>query len=155
MTTVIQRVTRAAVTADGKPAGKIGKGLFILIGVRDGDTEEDARVLAEKIAKLRIFSDEAGKMNLSLTDIGGGALVVSNFTLNANYAHGNRPDFLLSAKPSEAERLYRLFLSYLSCRIDTVESGVFGADMQIDAEADGPVTIVMESDILLKKGKKV
>ncbi len=152
MTAVLQRVLRASVVADGYPSGKIDHGLLILLGVRQGDDETDARLLADKIAKLRIFSDENGKMNLSLIDVSGGALVVSNFTLQANYAHGNRPDYLMSASPSEADTLYRYFIDCLRERIDPVAAGVFGADMKIDMIADGPVTIVMESSVL-RKGK--
>ena len=126
---------------------------MILLGVLSGDTEEDARLLAEKIAKLRIFSDENDKMNLSVTDIGGGALVISNFTLAANYAKGNRPDYLNAAHPSVAEPLYRRFTELLGERVLRVETGRFGADMQIDMTADGPVTIVMDSAVLKKGGR--
>ena len=153
MTAVLQRVKRASVAADGAESGKIQKGLMILLGVRCGDDATDARLLAEKIAKLRIFSDECGKMNLSLLDVGGEALVISNFTLGANYAHGNRPDYLDAARPDVAEPLYRSFISALRECAVPVENGVFGADMQIDMIADGPVTIVMESSVL-RKGKK-
>ncbi len=152
MIAVLQRVKKAAVTADGVPTGRIGEGLFILLGVLSGDGEEDCRLLAEKIAKLRIFSDENDKMNLSVSDISGSALVVSNFTLAANYAKGNRPDYLFAAAPSVAEPLYLQFVSLLSQKIP-VETGRFGADMQIDMTADGPVTIVMDSGCLAK-GKK-
>ncbi|MBP3437080.1 MAG: D-tyrosyl-tRNA(Tyr) deacylase [Clostridia bacterium] len=151
MKAVLQRVSRASVTADGVLAGSAGKGLLILLGVGKEDTEEDALLLANKIAAFRIFSDENGKMNLSLKDIGGQALVVSNFTLYASYSHGNRPDFLQSAPPKEAERLYEHFVSLLRERLDFVATGVFGADMQIDMGADGPVTVMMESSLLKKK----
>lgn len=151
MTAVIQRVFRATVYADGVLSGKIDKGLYILLGVAAGDTEEDARLLSEKISKLRIFSDENGKMNLSLLDILGEALVVSNFTLNANYAHGNRPDYLGSAPPKEANELYEKFISFLKEKIQKVESGRFGADMRTEMSTDGPVTIVMQSSVLKKK----
>ncbi len=106
--------------------------------------------MAEKIAKMRIFSDENGKMNLSCADIGGEALVVSNFTLNANYAKGNRPDYFAGAVPDEANRLYEYFIKLLRERISHVESGVFGADMQIACVCDGPVTICMDSAVLTK-----
>ena len=152
MRAVIQRVCYASVTADGILTGQIGKGLFLLLGVFAGDSEKDALCLSEKIAKLRIFSDADGKMNLSVNDVGGGALVVSNFTLCASYEHGNRPDYLKAAKPGEANRLYETFLTSLRQRITEVASGVFGADMRIHCEADGPVTIVMDSE-LLRKGK--
>ena len=150
MLAVIQRVNSARVVADGILSGEIGQGLYILLGVKRGDEAEDARLLAEKISKLRIFSDENGKMNLSVNDINGEALVVSNFTLNANYAHGNRPDYFNSAPPAEANELYELFKSELAKRVRRCESGVFGADMQTDMSTDGPVTIVMDSNVLRK-----
>ena len=153
MIAVLQRVKRARVIADGKLSGEIGEGLYILLGVEKGDDEACSVALAEKISKLRIFEDESGKMNLSCKDISGDALVVSNFTLNANYAHGNRPDYLNSAPPAEANRLYEHFLCEMKKRISVVEAGVFGAEMQTDMLTDGPVTIVMSSDVLLKKGK--
>lgn len=151
MIAVIQRVFNAAVYADGPLSGKIGKGLYILLGVAKGDDEKDAAALAEKISKLRIFSDENGKMNLSVKDVSGECLVVSNFTLNANYAHGNRPDYFGSAAPDEASRLYEFFISELLARDLVCESGVFGADMRTEMSTDGPVTIVMDSAILLRK----
>ncbi len=154
MIAVLQRVKRAAVTADGVPAGQIGAGLMILLGVLNGDTEEDARLLAEKISRLRIFEDEAGKMNLSVNDIGGGALVISNFTLAANYAKGNRPDYLNAAHPTVAKPLYERFVALLSALVTPVETGCFGADMQIEMTADGPVTIVMDSAVLAGGGRK-
>ena len=150
MKAVLQRVRRASVVADGAPAGSIGEGLFILLGVIRGDSDEDARRLAEKIANLRIFSDENGRMNRSVLDVSGSALVVSNFTLAANYRHGNRPDYFDGAAPDEAKRLYEHFIALLSERLPT-EAGVFGADMQIDMLADGPVTIVMDSEVLKSK----
>ncbi len=153
MKAVLQRVLRASVVADGKASGACRKGFLILLGIGKEDTEEDARLLANKIAAFRVFSDENGKMNLALNDIGGEVLVVSNFTLYASYSHGNRPDFLQSAPPDEAERLYEYFVALLREKIPSVETGVFGADMQISIEADGPITVVMESD-KLKKGKK-
>ena len=154
MIAVLQRVTRASVTADGVPAGSCGAGFVILLGVLEGDGEEEARLLAEKISKFRIFSDENGKMNLSLGDIGGEVLIVSNFTLGANYSHGNRPDFMASAHPSVAEPLYEHFVSLMKERVSHVATGVFGADMSIDMVADGPVTVVMDSE-KLKKRKSV
>ena len=153
MIAVLQRVLSASVTADGQPSGSCGKGFLILLGVLRGDGAEDARLLADKISRLRVFSDEAGKMNLALSDVGGGVLIVSNFTLGANYAHGNRPDFFGSAPPDEAVPLYEEFIRLMRERVGRVETGVFGADMQISMEADGPVTIVMDSE-KLKKGKK-
>ena len=109
MIAVLQRINNATVYADGVLSGSVGHGLYILLGVEKDDSEKDAELLADKISKLRIFSDEAGKMNLSVNDVGGEALVVSNFTLNANYAHGNRPDYFGGAAPDEANRLYEYF----------------------------------------------
>lgn len=152
MIAVLQRVRSASVIADGIPAGKCKQGFLILLGVLKGDTSAEALLLAEKISKLRVFTDAQDKMNLSLLDIGGEALVVSNFTLGADYSHGNRPSFFESAPPEEAEPLYEEFSRLLSERILHVERGVFGADMQISIEADGPVTIVMDST-KLGKGK--
>ena len=154
MTSVIQRANSAVLYADGAYTSEIKKGLYILLGVAKGDTEADACALAEKISKLRIFTDENDKMNLSLKDIDGEVMVVSNFTLNANYAHGNRPDYLLAASPDEANRLYEFFLSEMRKRVRLCVSGVFGADMRTELSTDGPVTIVMESSVLLKKGEK-
>ena len=151
MICVIQRVHSATVYADGELSGRIGKGLYLLLGVGKEDGEADCTVLAEKISKLRIFTDENDKMNLSLKDVGGEVLVVSNFTLFANYAHGNRPDFFGSAPADLANRLYEFFKSEMSARIQKVESGVFGADMTTEMSTDGPVTIVMDSKVLLKK----
>ena len=152
MICVIQRVNSATVYADGKLSGSIGKGLYLLLGVGKNDSEADATALAEKISKLRIFCDENDKMNLSVNDINGEALVVSNFTLYANYAHGNRPDYFGGASPELADRLYEFFKAELSKKVKKVESGIFGADMRTEMSTDGPVTIVMNSDILLKKG---
>lgn len=149
MRVVIQRVKRASVTVDGECVGKVGAGLMLLLGVYSGDTEEQADKLAVKISKLRIFSDENGKLNLSVSDIGGGALVVSNFTLCANYRHGNRPDYLSAEKPERADGLYRYFAGKLRSLIPgSVETGVFGADMEVEIINDGPVTIVMDSEEL-------
>ena len=153
MTAVIQRVKCASVISDGVLTGEIEAGLMLLLGVKKGDTEDDALLLAEKISKLRIFSDENGKMNKSVKDIGGGAHKVSNFTLCANYAHGNRPDYMEAEKPPRATELYEYFVSLMRERVACVGTGVFGADMEIDMKADGPVTIVMESEILKNKGK--
>ena len=152
MIAVLQRVNNATVYADGDFSGSIARGLYILLGVAKEDTERDAVLLAEKISKLRIFCDENGKMNLSVNDIDGEALVVSNFTLNANYAHGNRPDYFNSAAPDIANSLYEFFKSELSQRVRKCESGVFGADMRTEMSTDGPVTIIMDSNVL--KGNK-
>lgn len=153
MIAVIQRVNSAEVVADGVLAGRISKGLYILLGVKSTDEEADAVCLAEKISKLRIFSDENDKMNLSINDVLGEALVVSNFTLCANYTRGNRPDYFAGATPDAAARLYNFFIEELRCRVKKCETGVFGADMKTQMQTDGPVTIVMDSEIL-KKGKK-
>ncbi len=151
MRAVLQRVLDATVISDGIPTGNIGKGLYILLDVENGDTGEDALLLAEKISKLRIFSDENSKMNLSLLDIGGEVLIVSNFTLNANYSHGNRPDYLNSAPPTIAKELYLKFVDFMKERHSKVDTGVFGADMKTTMTTDGPVTIVMQSEFLRKK----
>ena len=151
MIAVIQRVKSASVIADGIPAGKIGRGLYILLGVAREDEEADAVALAEKIAKLRIFTDENDKMNLSVNDVDGEVLVVSIFTLNASYAKGNRPDYLASAAPDVANSLYEFFKAEMAARVRNCQSGVFGADMQTDMITDGPVTIVMDSRVLLRK----
>ncbi|MBQ3014864.1 MAG: D-tyrosyl-tRNA(Tyr) deacylase [Clostridia bacterium] len=151
MRAVIQRVSSASVEVDGKIVGSCGKGYLILLGVAEGDTETDADLLCKKIAALRIFRDENEKMNLSIRDVDGEALVISQFTLYANYRHGNRPDFLASAKPDEANRLYEYFKSILSREVRRVECGIFGADMKVSLVNDGPVTICMDSEVLKKK----
>lgn len=151
MIAVLQIVNSATVYADGEFSGSINRGLYILLGVEREDTVEDAELLYNKISKLRIFSDADGKMNLSITDISGEALVVSNFTLNANYSHGNRPDYLASASPNEASRLYEYFVEGLSRLVKKVDTGVFGADMRSELVTDGPVTIVMNSSNLRRK----
>ncbi|MCQ2771302.1 MAG: D-aminoacyl-tRNA deacylase [Clostridia bacterium] len=153
MRAVLQRVSEAQVVSDGVLTGKIGDGLVILLGVRKGDSEEDAQKLAEKISKLRIFSDENGKLNKSIVDIGGSAIVVSNFTLYANYAHGNRPDYFESEEPTRANELYEYFVSLLRPLVGNVSTGIFGADMKLSLLNDGPITIVMDSEILTKKDK--
>ncbi len=151
MKAVIQRVSSASVAVDGNVVGSCEKGYLILLGVAAGDTESDAELLCKKIAALRIFRDENEKMNLSIRDIDGEALVISQFTLLANYKHGNRPDFLESAKPEEANRLYEYFKTLLSKELKRVESGIFGADMKVSLINDGPVTICMDSNVLKKK----
>lgn len=151
MKAVIQRVSSASVEVDGKIVGSCQRGYLILLGVADGDTELDAELLCKKIAALRIFRDENDKMNLSIRDIDGEALVISQFTLLANYRHGNRPDFLASAKPDEANRLYEYFKTLLAEELRRVECGIFGADMKVSLTNDGPVTICMDSEVLKKK----
>ncbi|MBO4284344.1 MAG: D-tyrosyl-tRNA(Tyr) deacylase [Clostridia bacterium] len=154
MIAVIQRVGKTSLTANGAPCSEITHGFLVLLGVLFGDDETDAKLLSDKISKLRVFSDENGKMNRALPDVHGEVMVVSNFTLAANYRHGNRPDFLRAAAPEEADRLYRFFIdSLIYSGVPTV-SGVFGADMQILTTADGPVTIVMDSAVLRKEPKQ-
>lgn len=153
MIAVLQRVSEAAVNIDGERYSGIGRGIMILLGVADGDTEEDVRLLAEKIPKLRIFEDEEGKMNLSLTDVNGELLVVSNFTLLAAYRKGNRPDYMNAARPEKAIPLYEAFIAKIHETVPVVEHGVFGADMKLSLTNDGPVTIVMDSNVL-KQPKK-
>jgi D-tyrosyl-tRNA(Tyr) deacylase len=145
MRAVVQRVARASVTIDGDTVGQIGQGLMILLGVTHGDGEEQARWLAHKIAGLRIFDDEEGKMNRSLLDVGGSALVVSQFTLYGDCRKGKRPSFTGAAHPEVAERLYERFVSLLGqAGVDQVESGVFGARMRVEIHNDGPVTLILE-----------
>ena len=151
MIAVLQRVKRASVRVDGEIVGKCAQGLCILLGVAKGDTEEDAKALAEKTVNLRIFTDENDKMNLSLKDVGGEALVVSNFTLLASYKKGKRPDYMSAAAPDEANRLYEYFCGLCENEIKHTGKGIFGADMELEIVNDGPVTIVMDSNVLLKK----
>lgn len=148
MRAVIQRVLHSSVSVNGKTVGEIDQGLNILLGVVEGDTEAEADVLASKIAKIRIFEDENEKMNLSVTDIGGSALVISQFTLCADCRKGNRPSFSMSAAPDRANQLYEYFTCQLRQNgIGKVETGVFAADMQVQIQNDGPVTIILDSDI--------
>ena len=151
MKLVIQRVKKAAVRVDGGVVGSCEKGLMMLLGVAEGDDRDDAELLARKVLGLRIFSDENDRMNLSLRDIDGEALIVSNFTLMANYKKGNRPDYMGAAKPCEANELYEYFVSLISAELRQVGKGRFGAHMDIDISADGPVTIVMDSETLKKR----
>ena len=144
MRALIQRVTEASVVVDGEVVGEIGAGLLILICAMQGDNEKNADTLAAKISKLRIFSDEAGKMNRSLMDIGGSALVVSQFTLAADTSRGNRPGFSTAAPPDEGRALYEYFAEQMrGLGIDTA-TGSFGADMAVRLQNDGPVTIWMD-----------
>ena len=146
MRAVIQRVYRASVSVDGKVVGKTDKGLCIFLGVMVGDDRQQVLRLAEKISKLRIFTDENDKMNLSVNDVGGGALVISNFTLAANCRHGNRPDFLDAERPEGSIPLYEYFVSLMKERIPGgVATGIFGADMTVSVENDGPITIIIDS----------
>ena len=147
MRALIQRVTNSDVTADGVKTGSIGKGFNILLGVMQGDTKEEAETLASKIVKLRIFDDADGKMNLSITDVDGEALVVSQFTLCADCRKGNRPSFTGSAAPDTANALYEHFAQCLWQQGVPTAQGVFAADMQVYIQNDGPVTIWLDSEI--------
>lgn len=144
MRALIQRVTQASVTVDGATIGQINTGLLILVCAMAGDSQAQADQLALKISKLRIFADDAGKMNRSLVDTGGAALVVSQFTLAADTSRGNRPGFSAAAPPAEGEQLYQGFAAKLSGLGVPVETGKFGADMQVALINDGPVTIWMD-----------
>lgn len=152
MIAVLQRVNNATVYADGELSGTIDRGLYILIGVEKGDEKKDAELLSEKISKLRIFCDENDKMNLSVMDVDGEIMVVSNFTLSANYSHGNRPDYFSAAAPDTANALYEYFITLVTAKVKKVATGKFGADMRTEMSTDGPVTIVMHSEVL--KGAK-
>ena len=145
MKAVIQRVTRASVEVDGTIVGKIGHGLLVLLGVAKGDGETDGRYLVEKIRTLRIFSDEQGKMNRTLADIGGSVLLVSQFTLLGRMANGRRPSFDEAAPADEAKRLYEAVATDLRTQGIPVEIGVFAAHMQVELLNDGPVTFVLDS----------
>ncbi|MBE6856909.1 MAG: D-tyrosyl-tRNA(Tyr) deacylase [Ruminococcus sp.] len=144
MRVVLQRVTSASVTVDGNVCGKIGKGYLVLLGVGEGDTEADCRRLADKIINLRIFADENDKINLSLEQVGGELLVVSQFTLYADCRKGNRPNFIQAGKPDIAEKLYEYFAEYCRSKGKHVETGIFGADMKVELVNDGPFTVVLE-----------
>lgn len=144
MRIVLQRVNKASVTVDGKVCGEIGKGYLVLLGVGQDDTEEDCRRLADKVINLRIFSDENDKINLSLADVNGELLVVSQFTLYADCRKGNRPNFIQAGKPDEAERLYNYFVDYCRSKGKHVETGIFAADMKVALENDGPFTVILE-----------
>lgn len=145
MRALIQRVSKASVTVDGTVIGQIEQGLLILICAMQGDDTAQADHLAAKIAKLRIFKDEAGKMNRSVVDVGGSALVVSQFTLAADTSRGNRPGFSTAASPDEGNRLYEYFAGQVAAQGIPVAKGQFGADMAVALVNDGPVTIWMES----------
>lgn len=147
MRALIQRVCSSSVCSEGVLSGQIGQGFCILLGVKDGDTEEDVRYLVRKTANLRIFNDEAGKLNRSVKDVGGSILVVSQFTLYADCSHGNRPGFSLAAAPDVANPLYELYVQLLREEGIPVETGVFQTDMVLQIENDGPVTILLESPV--------
>lgn len=151
MKVVLQRVKSAKVEVENNVTGKIEKGFMLLLGVEENDTEKDADVLALKISGLRIFTDENDKMNLSLADVNGQVLVVSNFTLCADCSHGRRPSFISAARPDTANPLYEYFCSkLLQNGVSKVEKGIFGADMLVTIENDGPVTLILNSKELIK-----
>lgn len=150
MKAVIQRVAHAEVVVDGETVGSCKNGLLVLLGVATGDTREEAEMLCKKLVNLRVFQDENGKMNRSVKDIGGELLIVSQFTLMANCRHGNRPDFMASAKPDVAIPLYEYFIELARREISHVAHGIFGADMKVSLLNDGPVTIVLDTDTLKK-----
>ena len=144
MKIVIQRVANAQVEVEKKVVGKIGKGFLVLVGVTHEDTKENADYLVKKLCKLRVFTDENDKMNLSLKDVNGELLIVSQFTLYANCKDGNRPSFVEAAKPEQANELYEYFCSECEKNDIKVEKGIFGADMKVSLLNDGPVTIIIE-----------
>ena len=148
MRAVIQRVLNADVKIGGNEVGKIDRGLLIYLSVGKGDTEKDAEFMAEKIVNLRIFADDAGKMNRSIQDVGGGVLLVSNFTLHGDCRKGRRPSFDSAAEPGTAERLYGMAGDLIARQGITVAKGVFGADMQVSSVNDGPVTFLLDSSHL-------
>lgn len=145
---VIQRVTEASVTIDGEISGKIGKGYLVLIGVTDTDTKEIADKMIRKMIGLRIFEDEQGKTNLSLADVDGGLLLVSQFTLYANCKRGNRPSFIEAGKPDMANEMYEYIIEKCRESVEEVQTGEFGADMKVQLLNDGPFTILLDSDQL-------
>lgn len=154
MKAVYQRVSQARVEVEGETVGAIGGGVLLLVGVCPEDTPAKATLLAKKVAELRVFEDENGKMNRSLLDVGGGVLAVSQFTLCANVQHGRRPDFFGAARPEIARPLFDEVVAQLrACGVDTVQTGVFGADMQVSLLNDGPVTLILDTDVWKKEGR--
>jgi len=145
MRAVVQRVTRASVTVEVEIVGEIGKGLVVLLGVASDDTQQDAEYLAEKIASLRIFDDQAGKMNLSVKDVGGSLLIVSQFTLYGDVRRGLRPSWSDAAPPEIAEPLYEFFMTEARKYVSQVATGIFRRTMQVELVNDGPVTIILDS----------
>lgn len=148
MTVVLQRVSSACVRVDGEAVGACENGFLLLVGVTKEDDESDVTLLCDKIANLRIMEDENQKMNRSLADVNGGMLIISNFTLCADYRKGNRPDFFAAASPDQAKKLYDLFCQKMKEKNPRVGCGIFGADMKIEAHCDGPVTLTMDSRVL-------
>lgn len=150
MKLVIQRVQEASVSADQKVVGKIGHGFMVLLGVSQTDTEEIADKMFQKLLKLRIFEDENGKTNLDIKSVNGELLIISQFTLYADCRHGNRPSFIGAGTPDQANALYEYFLSQCRKEIPVVEQGIFGAHMMVSLINDGPFTIVLDSDEIIK-----
>jgi D-tyrosyl-tRNA(Tyr) deacylase len=148
MRAVVTRVTHASVSIDGTVHGKIGQGFLILLGVTHTDTEAQAQKLADKICSLRIFEDDAGKMNRGLDEVQGELLIISQFTLYGSCKHGRRPDFLAAARPETAIPLYEKFIALCAAKGFPVETGVFGADMKVDSLNDGPLTLALDTDTL-------
>ena len=145
MRVLLQRVSSARVAVDGKVTGEIGRGLLLLVGIRDADTEVEVEWMARKVAQLRVFSDTHGKMNLSVQDVHGGVLAISQFTLYGDTTKGNRPSYITAARPEVAEPLYQKFCAELSGLIgEPVARGVFGAHMDVELVNDGPVTLMLE-----------
>lgn len=147
---VVQRVNNASCTVDEKITGKIDKGFLVFIGVSNEDTEEIADKMVKKLLGLRIFDDEAGKTNLALKDVGGSLLLISQFTLYADCSHGNRPSFINAGAPDMAEKLYEYIISKVRAEGYTAETGIFGAEMNIKLENDGPFTIILDSRDIIK-----
>ena len=147
---VIQRVTDAKVSVDGKVVGKIGKGFMVLIGIAGTDTVEIADKMIKKLIGMRIFEDENGKTNLALKDVGGELLLISQFTLYSDCKKGNRPSFVNAGAPDMADEMYQYIISQCKKEIDVVEKGIFGADMKVSLVNDGPFTIVLDSDEIIK-----
>lgn len=154
MRALIQRVNGASVKVDGEYTGKIGTGFLVLFGVKVGDDRAMADLLAKKLAGLRIFKDNEGRINRSLNDVGGGVLIVPQFTLYANCVHGNRPDFLNSEKPDLANEMYEYFVSKVREYVPDVQTGIFGADMKVELLNDGPFTVLLDSEELTSRGSK-
>ena len=146
MKLLVQRVSSAQVDLDSKTVGKINNGFLVLIGVTHTDTREIADYLVKKLCNLRVFKDENSKMNLSIKDVDGELLIVSQFTLYADCQHGNRPSFVNSAKPDMANELYKYFVEKCKREVEKVETGIFGADMKVSLLTDGPVTIMLEKE---------
>ena len=150
MKIVLQRVSRASITVEERVKGRIGEGYMALVGITDTDTEEILKYMAEKMINLRIFEDEAGKMNRSLLDVGGEILLISQFTLYADCKKGRRPSFIKAGSPAFAEQMYENMIKYLEHLLPgKIQTGQFGADMKVELVNDGPVTIVLDSDEIM------